>query len=237
MPRVCIKCSTQNEDSAAYCDYCGEVLPQAVPPFGQGPRPAPVPPPFPGQRPPPIASMLACGACGQAVPTGDIFCSNCGTPVSSAKAVPPAATPYISRAAPVPPPAPSPETALMSDIAPHMEPTPDAATRVLKTGRLVIGNAEIQLPPQPEVTLGRQDPYAKPPWHPDVDLTAYGAGDPAYGVSRRHARLVWAGEWTIEDLNSANGTFVSGQRIEQRTPLRDGDQIMLGCLVLTFRTS
>ncbi|HSC87503.1 MAG TPA: GGDEF domain-containing protein [Polyangiaceae bacterium] len=48
------------------------------------------------------------------------------------------------------------------------------------------------------------------------------------GVSRRHARLVrHSGRYAVEDLNSANGTFVQGERI-LRHVLEDGDQIQLG---------
>lgn len=48
------------------------------------------------------------------------------------------------------------------------------------------------------------------------------------GVSRKHARLVKTGDtFTLEDLSSANGTFVQGERITKKT-LVDGDQIQLG---------
>lgn len=48
------------------------------------------------------------------------------------------------------------------------------------------------------------------------------------GVSRKHARLVRTGsEYVLEDLNSANGTFVQGEKIT-RKKLTDGDQIQLG---------
>ena len=41
------------------------------------------------------------------------------------------------------------------------------------------------------------------------------------GVSRRHARVAEAGgEVVIEDLGSANGTLVNGDRIERRTNRR-----------------
>lgn len=50
----------------------------------------------------------------------------------------------------------------------------------------------------------------------------------APGISRRHARIVVAGDrLTIEDLGSKNGTFVQGQRIEGVHDLRDGDEIRL----------
>jgi diguanylate cyclase (GGDEF)-like protein len=49
------------------------------------------------------------------------------------------------------------------------------------------------------------------------------------GVSRRHAtlRMVPTGEWRIEDLGSANGTHVNGERITGRV-LQDNDKIQLG---------
>ncbi len=53
-------------------------------------------------------------------------------------------------------------------------------------------------------------------------------------VSREHARVVRRGGiYYIEDLNSANGTFVNGRRA-RRAPLRDGDVIMLGDCQLAF---
>jgi DNA-binding winged helix-turn-helix (wHTH) protein len=55
-------------------------------------------------------------------------------------------------------------------------------------------------------------------------------------VSRRHAQIeVRAAEVTIEDLGSKNGTFVGEAKVTVPTALRDGDQIRLGSLRLTFR--
>jgi two-component system cell cycle response regulator len=49
------------------------------------------------------------------------------------------------------------------------------------------------------------------------------------GISRRHARIVREGSvFYIEDLGSANGTLVQGQRIAGRTRLNDGDKLRLG---------
>ena len=49
------------------------------------------------------------------------------------------------------------------------------------------------------------------------------------GVSRRHARIVQdaRGDVLVEDLGSANGTFVNGERVERRS-LKDGDKVRLG---------
>ncbi len=55
-------------------------------------------------------------------------------------------------------------------------------------------------------------------------------------VSRRHARIVISGEGAlIEDLQSKNGTFVGGARIEAPSRIADGDKIRLGSIPLTFR--
>ena len=54
-------------------------------------------------------------------------------------------------------------------------------------------------------------------------------------ISRRHARLTYEdGEWLVEDLGSANGTFAGRERVLRITPLSPGDRIMVGhtCLVL-----
>jgi pSer/pThr/pTyr-binding forkhead associated (FHA) protein len=53
-------------------------------------------------------------------------------------------------------------------------------------------------------------------------------------VSGRHARLVRSeGQTWIEDLNSSNGTFVNGQKVD-RAPLRRGDLISLGTYLVVF---
>ncbi|WP_422927207.1 FHA domain-containing protein [Singulisphaera sp. PoT] len=54
-------------------------------------------------------------------------------------------------------------------------------------------------------------------------------------VSTRHARISRSqGALWIEDLNSANGTFVNGARIERPTQIRAGDRISLGSYVVTI---
>src|SRR5262245_19224457 len=48
-------------------------------------------------------------------------------------------------------------------------------------------------------------------------------------VSRRHARLIKAnGGINIEDLGSYNGVKVNGGKIQGRTPVREGDKILIG---------
>ena len=55
-------------------------------------------------------------------------------------------------------------------------------------------------------------------------------------VSRQHARLTFNGsDWTIEDLNSTNGTLVNNRRIT-RCPLRSGDMLTFGLSTFEFRS-
>jgi DNA-binding winged helix-turn-helix (wHTH) protein len=52
-------------------------------------------------------------------------------------------------------------------------------------------------------------------------------------VSRRHARVSVEGDRALlEDLESRNGTFLNGRRVESPTPLHDGDVLGLGNLTL-----
>ena len=70
---------------------------------------------------------------------------------------------------------------------------------------------------------------------PDVDLGLEGGYDA--GVSRKHARfLPDRDDLVLEDLGSANGTFVNGQRLAPQTPvvLNHGDEIKFGTMIVRF---
>ncbi len=82
-----------------------------------------------------------------------------------------------------------------------------------------------------EFLIGRRDSASG--IAPDLDLTALGALDK--GVSRLHAALRRGEDvLSIVDLDSANGTYLNGQRLAAHQPrlLRDGDEIRLGKLVM-----
>ncbi len=54
-------------------------------------------------------------------------------------------------------------------------------------------------------------------------------------VSRRHSELTPDdGHWFIRDLESANGTFVNGEKITARVRLSPGDQIRCGSTLMVF---
>ncbi len=99
--------------------------------------------------------------------------------------------------------------------------------------RFTIAGQQITVPQKAEAIIGRADLASG--WSPDVDLTPFG-GTPEAGVSRKHCKLVWQGAWTIEDLNSVNGTYLKGMRLApgQRTPLNSGDALQIGKLQLMF---
>lgn len=72
------------------------------------------------------------------------------------------------------------------------------------------------------VNIGRGD---------DMDIVIDNAS-----VSRRQARIqmTGGGQWVVEDLNSANGTFVNGQRLNAPRVLTRGDEISFGKFSLFF---
>jgi serine/threonine protein kinase len=69
---------------------------------------------------------------------------------------------------------------------------------------------------------------------PHLDLTY---NDPAAYVSRQHARILSdAGGYFLEDLGSANGTFLNDRRLPGGVPtrLRNGDRVRIGKVQCNF---
>ncbi len=55
------------------------------------------------------------------------------------------------------------------------------------------------------------------------------------GLSRQHLAFESEGsEWFLRDLGSKNGTILNGSRIDGRNPLKPGDRVMAGHLILIF---
>ncbi|GAB5493542.1 MAG: hypothetical protein Phog2KO_37570 [Phototrophicaceae bacterium] len=96
----------------------------------------------------------------------------------------------------------------------------------------VIGTPEIiRAPLSDRLTIGRED--AKNNIYPEIDLLPHHGQ--RLGVSRKHARIIMRdNRMTVEDLGSANGTYINGMNIGVLLPtrLRDGDQLKLGNLSL-----
>jgi DNA-binding winged helix-turn-helix (wHTH) protein len=58
----------------------------------------------------------------------------------------------------------------------------------------------------------------------------------APGVSRCHAKIVIEnGEALLTDLGSKNGTYLNNRMLTGQAALRDGDQILIGPVFVTFR--
>jgi pSer/pThr/pTyr-binding forkhead associated (FHA) protein len=67
--------------------------------------------------------------------------------------------------------------------------------------------------------------------NPNTDITLLDEG-----ISREHALIEFdesSGSFTIEDLQSTNGTKVNGKRIRS-CPLSDGDEILIGQTCFKF---
>lgn len=58
-------------------------------------------------------------------------------------------------------------------------------------------------------------------------------------MSRRHAVILYLHSvgFQLIDLNSMNGSFVNGDRLQQRRVLKDGDRIRVGSINFTFYVS
>jgi hypothetical protein len=55
-------------------------------------------------------------------------------------------------------------------------------------------------------------------------------------ISGRHARIEWqGGRWWVEDLSSANGTFLNGRAISEPTAAGYNDTLRVGPAVLRLR--
>jgi len=240
----CPNCGESVMPGEAFCGNCGTPLSAAAPTaFVPPPAPAPptafVPPPAPPANPPPPplpardwaepaarpVTESTCPNCGAAVQPGDVFCDNCGQALTPKSGFP------SSQQAPA---------MFTSDPSLPLVSTPPAGLGVpVLNPRLVVAvsGATLNLAPgKMEYLIGREDPVSGS--FPDVDLVPYGGEEG--GVSRRHAQIAnRGGQFTIEDLNSVNYTFVNRQKVAPGTPhpLRDGDEIRLGRVVLQFKTS
>ena len=56
-------------------------------------------------------------------------------------------------------------------------------------------------------------------------------------ASRRHCGIrAWDGDFYLKDLQSKNGTFLNGQRVDEMVKLQPGDRIRVGALVFSFES-
>ncbi len=159
-----------------------------------------------------------CAYCGHTNQHGLLFCEECANPLTS----------------------PTDETIRRKDIVHRIRESIDK----LDTGERTRFEREAQLllhirnEPEPlavsvgahQLTIGRFG--SKSNGKIDIDLTSYGALNK--GVSRLHAVLFRDGRdrLCVQDMDSANGTYLNGQRLapHQAFPVNDGDEISFGSL-------
>jgi hypothetical protein len=162
--------------------------------------------------------MIVCSNCRSNQLDGTIFCMECGASLLPAK-----------RESTV-----SLEGRLGDEeLAPVEVPAPTPTKSGQPTLVLVVLNSarRIALDVSEDLLIGRRDESRG--IFPDVDLGRDGGYEG--GVSRRHAILSYKdGVFRVEDLGSANGTFVNGKQAEPQVPvaLGSGDELKCGMLFL-----
>jgi hypothetical protein len=174
---------------------------------------------------PAVSAGTPCPSCGASNPPGELFCSNCGTSLT-------APAPAAQAAAPA-----APDLQAVS-AAPAAAPSFAAAPAAVVTAQVIVesDNTTFDLAGKPESLIGREDAVSN--IFPDIDLTPHNGEEG--GVGRRHAIIRYSsGQYLLEDLNSINFTFLNKQKIAPKTPtpLKDGDEIRLGRVVLRFKTA
>ncbi len=131
---------------------------------------------------------------------------------------------------------PRPTTVKISDM-PEIERTVRYGEAVLgDRARLIISvrgivTSPIQIEVEDDFVIGRAAPETSE--IPDLDLNPYDAV--AKGISRRHVVIMKRGDTLhVMDLESTNGTYLNGVWLYPNQPrvLRDGDELMLGSLIL-----
>ena len=159
--------------------------------------------------------MIECPSCGRKHRPGTLFCSECGV--------------YLPTGGPLRT-EPLPEEELpVSRANPWVSEQVEGIEAPSVPLRLVVlsTDRQIQLPSTPEVQVGRLD--AAHGIFPDLDLTSDGGLEG--GVSRRHCKIHQRGSaFLVEDVGSANGTFLNGQRLTPYLPhvLKDEDDLQVG---------
>jgi hypothetical protein len=224
----CPFCQYENEDGVLYCEQCKSDLgvASAAP---ASPTAEAVPVAAMLEEPTPFAALHD----EAATPFGEVEAPPAATPVPAvAEATHAEAPSTLAEATPVAPVSPPPAEAEPPLAAP-LEPdrlAPDAKPRLAVLRGKRIGE-EYPLY-EGHNFIGRAD--EKPV---DIDLEDQEDPDRIW-ASRQHAVITLEeGRLIIEDLNSANGTFVNRVRIHpgQKRPLKVNDVIQIGTVQMKIK--
>jgi pSer/pThr/pTyr-binding forkhead associated (FHA) protein len=160
--------------------------------------------------------MIECPSCGRKHRPGTLFCSECGV--------------YLPTGGPLrTEPLPEEELPVSRANPWASEPVEQSAEPAMPPLRIEVVSTkrQIQLPKTSEVHIGRTD--AAHGIFPDLDLSPDGGLEG--GVSRHHCKIHQRGSaYLVEDVGSANGTFLNGQRLTPYLPhvLKHDDELQLG---------
>jgi pSer/pThr/pTyr-binding forkhead associated (FHA) protein len=161
--------------------------------------------------------MRVCPSCGSNSLEGVLYCEECGQPLYGENVPSTVSTLRL-------------QTGVISGEGKYAFGSVQYTPTATVTLHMRDSNQTVELRPQEETILGRQDNSNRSV--PMLDLTPYGAYEK--GVSRIHAAIRRTEETlNLVDLGSVNGTHLNGQRLNPNQPriLRDGDEIRLGKLV------
>lgn len=165
--------------------------------------------------------MQTCSNCDSQQLNGAIFCADCGASLFT----PRRKETTMSLSAPMP-------SGVIDTAEPVFIPEPEnEATGPSLTLVIMNSGRRIKLDISEDLLIGRKDNARG--IYPDVDLGLDGGYDA--GVSRRHAILSFKNHtYQIEDLGSANGTFVNGKRLAPQVAmvLANGDEVKCGTLLM-----
>lgn len=210
-------------ESTDYCDVCGSPI-AAAPAAPADPAPSPV------------AAATTCSNCGSPAAAGALFCETCGydfttgsLPVAASAPTPVVAPP--SSPTPAVPSSPTPPPPGTESWVAEIWVDPDWYAAQKPEDPMPSAGLPGLVPlRERSVLVGR--PSVSRNIHPQVDCGTDS------GVSRRHCQLNTDGQrWWVEDLQSANGTYVSrpGEPVPttpvpagQRRELEDGDRLFVG---------
>lgn len=233
---VCSNCSHTNPEGAVNCEACYTPLPatKACPTCGT----------------PVQLDATFCGQCGhsfKSAPNAVVETANVGLPPTVLTSNEPVIPPLMASSTPAPAPVeistPTPDlpmigvnTLAVEPVAapvPAIEPvtTPPeipVATQIQQSPYQLFHlqtNKAIELPPHLTVVLLGKPNEQKPP---DIDVSGFPCSEV---VSRIHANIrIEANQYYLEDLGSANGTYVNHNPLVKgnRHLLSTGDRIGLG---------
>jgi pSer/pThr/pTyr-binding forkhead associated (FHA) protein len=149
---------------------------------------------------------VTCRRCGEILNANANFCWSCGAPQHDSSSPETVAVPVVSADERLDPDATTEPTSRMLDVL------------VVATGELAGDRFDLT---NEIVTVGRHE--ASDVFLDDVSVSRH------HGLFTKTA----SGRVTVRDLNSLNGTYVNGARVDE-TVLHSGDEVQIGKFKLIF---